>query len=169
MNQNPDPAKRHLFGAGDSNTDVTFLRDASTLTDNKEALIVLKKMTDWAVKTLPRRKDEWYTLPENLYSCYALTNDARYLQMAKEYDYSKEYYDPFANGVNAFTPDRHAYSHVNTLCSAAKAYEVTGNEKYFKAIAFAATWLFRSSSILLCAFPLALARASKPPSASKSA
>ncbi|MEP6754027.1 MAG: beta-L-arabinofuranosidase domain-containing protein, partial [Chthonomonadales bacterium] len=112
-----------------------------TLTGNKEALVVLGKMTDWAVKNLPRRQDEWYTLPENLYNCYALTKDARYLQMAKEYDYSKEYYDPFANGINAFTPERHAYSHVNTLTSAAKAYEFTGDEKYFKAITNAWTFL----------------------------
>ena len=117
------------------------MRDAFTLTGDKEALVVLKKMTEWAVKNLPRRRDEWYTLPENLYNCYALTKDARYLQMAKEYDYSKEYYDPFANGINAFTPERHAYSHVNTLASAAKAYEVTGDEKYFKAIENAWTFL----------------------------
>jgi len=117
------------------------MRDAYTLTGNKEALVVLKKMTDWAVKNLPRRRDEWYTLPENLYNCYALTKDSRYLQMAQEYDYSKEYYDPFANGINAFTPQRHAYSHVNTLASAAKAYEVTGDEKYFKAIENAWTFL----------------------------
>ena len=117
------------------------MRDAYTLTGCEEALVVLKKMTDWAVKNLPRRRDEWYTLPENLYNCYALTKDPRYLQMAKEYDYSKEYYDPFANGVNAFTPERHAYSHVNTLASAAKAYEVTGDEKYFKAIENAWTFL----------------------------
>ena len=110
------------------------MRDAYTLTGNQEALTVLKQMTDWAVKNLPRRSDEWYTLPENLYNCYALTKDACYLEMARQYDYSKEYYAPFANGVNAFTPDRHAYSHVNTLCSAAKAYEVTGDERYFQAI-----------------------------------
>ena len=117
------------------------MRDAYTLTGSEEALTILKKMTDWAVKNLPRRRDEWYTLPENLYNCYALTKDPRYLQMAKEYDYSKEYYDPFANGINAFTPQRHAYSHVNTLASAAKAYEVTGDEKYFKAIDNAWTFL----------------------------
>ncbi len=117
------------------------MRDAYTLTGNAEGLVVLKQMTDWAVKNLPRRRDEWYTLPENLYNCYALTQDPRYLDMAKEYDYSKEYYDPFANGINAFTPDHHAYSHVNTLLSAAKAYEVTGDEKYFKAIENAWTFL----------------------------
>ncbi len=117
------------------------MRDAFNLTGNKEALVVLKKMTDWAVTNLPRRRDEWYTLPENLYSCHALTGDSRYLQMAKEYDYSKEFYDPFANGGNAFTPKLHAYSHVNTLMSAAKTYEVTGDEKYFKALENAWTFL----------------------------
>ena len=117
------------------------MRDAFTLTGNEEALIVLRKITDWAVKNLPRRKDEWYTLSENLYNCYSLTHDERYLTMAKEYDYSHDYYDLFAAGQNAFTPDRHAYSHVNTLASAAKAYEVTGDEKYFKAIANAWTFL----------------------------
>lgn len=116
------------------------MRDACTLAGDKEALAVLKTMTDWAFKNLPRRKDEWYTLPENLYDCYSLTKDERYLQMAREYDYSKEYYDPFANGVNAFTPGRHAYSHVNSLCSAARIYEATGNEEYFKAISNA--WEF---------------------------
>jgi len=110
------------------------MRDAYLLASNEEALAVLKIMTDWAYKNMPRRKDEWYTLPENFYNCYALTGDKRYLEMAHDYDYSKEYYDPFANGVNAFTPDRHAYSHINSLCSAAKTYEATGDDKYFKTI-----------------------------------
>lgn len=83
---------------------------------------------------MPRRKDEWYTLPENMYNCYALTGDRRYLEMAKEYDYSDRYYDYFANGTNAFLPTRHAYSHVNSLASAAKIYEVTGDAKYLRAI-----------------------------------
>lgn len=118
----------------------TGMRDAYTLTGNQEALEVLKIMTDWAYKNLPRRRDEWYTLPENLYNCYDLTKDPRYLQMAKEYDYSHDYYDPFAGGTNAFTPSRHAYSHVNTLASAARAYEFTGDRKYFNAVSNA--WEF---------------------------
>ena len=40
-------------------------------------------MTDWAYQNMPRRKDEWYTLPENLYNCYTLTGDKRYLEMAR--------------------------------------------------------------------------------------
>ncbi|MGH7940260.1 MAG: beta-L-arabinofuranosidase domain-containing protein [Limisphaerales bacterium] len=116
------------------------MRDAWEWTGNAEALDVLRVMTDWAYKNLPRRKDEWYTLPENLYNCYALTGDKRYLDMAREYDYSDEYYNYFANGTNAFLPTRHAYSHVNSLASAAKIYEVTGNRKYLRAISNA--WQF---------------------------
>lgn len=118
----------------------TGMRDAYALTGNQEALEVLKTMTDWACKNMPRRKDEWYTLPENFYDCYELTGDKRYLEMAHEYDYTQEYYGPFADGVNAFTPVRHAYSHINSLCSAAKVYEATGDEKYFSAISNA--WEF---------------------------
>lgn len=122
----------------------TGMRDAYTLTGNAEALVVLKRMTDWAFTNLPRRRDEWYTLPENLYNCYTLTRDERYLQMAREFDYSKEFYDPFAAGVNAFTPQRHAYSHINTLCSAARAYEATADDKYLKAITNA--WEFLTTT-----------------------
>jgi DUF1680 family protein len=119
----------------------TGMRDAFSFTENQEALTVLKTMTDWAYQKMPRRQDEWYTLPENFYCCHALTGDGRYLEMAHEYDYSREYYDPFANGTNAFTPQRHAYSHINSLCSAAKTYEVTGDEKYFRAISNAWEYL----------------------------
>jgi DUF1680 family protein len=113
----------------------TGMRDAFTLAGNKEALEVLDRMTDWADKNMPRRSDEWYTLPENLYKCYALTKEPRYLKMAAEYDYSKDYYDEFAAGDNAFAEkDRQAYSHVNTLLSAAQAYESLRDEKYLRAI-----------------------------------
>lgn len=116
------------------------MRDAYLLAGNSEALTVLKTMTDWAYKNMPRRQDEWYTLPENLYNCFRQTGDPRYLEMAHTYDYSQEYYDLFAKGVNAFTPQRHAYSHINTLCSAARIYEATGDPKYFRAISNA--WAF---------------------------
>ncbi|MDE2125781.1 MAG: glycoside hydrolase family 127 protein [Armatimonadetes bacterium] len=119
----------------------TGMRDAWNLTGDGEALVVLKKMTDWAWTNLPRRHDEWYTLPENLYKCYALTRDPRYLTMARQFDYSADFYQPLANGINAFTPNRHAYSHVNTLASAARAYQVTGDETYFRAIQNAWTFL----------------------------
>ncbi|HEX3628607.1 MAG TPA: beta-L-arabinofuranosidase domain-containing protein [Verrucomicrobiae bacterium] len=120
------------------------MRDAWTYTGNSEALDVLKIMTDWAYKKMPRRKDEWYTLPENFYNCYALTGDKRYLEMAHEYDYSDDYYDYFANGTNAFLPTRHAYSHINSLASAAKIYEATGDPKYLRAVTNAWEYLVGS-------------------------
>ncbi len=110
------------------------MRDAFTLTGNREALTVLSRMTDWAMKNLPQRSDEWYTLPENLYNCYALTKEPRYLELAKRYDYSNGFYNEFAKGQNAFHPNLHAYSHVNTLCSAARIYQATGDPKYFDAL-----------------------------------
>ncbi len=121
--------------------DCIGMRDAVTLAGNEEAGEVLKVITAWALKNLPRRSDEWYTLPENCYNCFALTQDTNYLAMARTYDYSRDYYDLFARGLNAFTPERHAYSHINTLCSAARAYEVTGDQKYFNAISNAAALL----------------------------
>jgi len=112
----------------------TGMRDAYALAGSTEALVVLSRMTDWAEKNLPRRSDEWYTLSEGLYKNYALTREPRYLKMAAEYDNSAGFYDLFAAGVDAFTPQLHAYSHVNSLVSAGEAYESTGDRKYLRAI-----------------------------------
>lgn len=122
----------------------TGMRDAYSLTGNKEALVVLRKMTDWAEAHLPRRSDEWYTLSQGLYLDYELTKEPRYLRMAKEYDYSHDFFDLFAEGQNAFTPDRHAYSHVNSLSSATQAYEFTGASVSLQAIKNA--WKFLTST-----------------------
>jgi DUF1680 family protein len=121
--------------------DCIGMRDAYTLTGNREALAVLGRMTDWAEKHLPARSDEWYTLPENLLNCYRLTGEERYRKMAAKYDASEEFYNKFADGKNAFEPSLHAYSHVNTLCSSARLYEATSNPKYLDATANAWKYL----------------------------
>ena len=77
--------------------------------------------------------DEPYILPENLFNSYELTGDPQWLAMAKLYLLNKEYFDPLAQGRNLL-PGKHAYSHVIALSSAAKAYEVLGDEKYLSAI-----------------------------------
>lgn len=78
---------------------------------------------------------EWYTLPEQLYRAYMLTGEQLYLDFAKEWDYPY-FWDKLLNHDFTVGP-RHAYSHVNCLSSAARAYQVTGEEKYLEAIRIA--------------------------------
>ena len=77
--------------------------------------------------------DEPYILPENLFNAHELTGDRQFLQMARLYLLNQEYFDPLAQGRNLL-PGKHAYSHVIALSSAAKAYEVLGDQKYLAAI-----------------------------------
>jgi len=117
------------------------MRDAFSFTGNREALTILSKMTDWAMNNLPKRSDEWYTLPENLLNCYALTGETRYLQLAERYNYSEGFYNVFAAGKNGFAANLHAYSHINTLCSCARLYQQTRDPKYLTALKNAFTFL----------------------------
>ena len=77
--------------------------------------------------------DEPYVLPENLFQAHAATGERRYLELAKLYLLDKGYFDALAAGENVL-PGRHGYSHVIALSSAAKAYEVLGDDKYLRAI-----------------------------------
>jgi DUF1680 family protein len=77
--------------------------------------------------------DEPYILPENLFQTYALTGDKRFLDLARLYLLDKGFFDPLANGENVL-PGKHGYSHIIALSSAAKAYEVLGDEKHLRAI-----------------------------------
>ena len=70
--------------------------------------------------------DESYTLPENQFLAYQRTGNARYLELAKRLLFNQEFFDPLANGENVL-PGKHAYSHVNSLSSAAQAYLVLGD------------------------------------------
>ena len=75
---------------------------------------------------------EWYTLPENLFRAYQLFGDDLYREMAEQWLYPY-LWDRLAAGDDKIGP-RHAYSHVNSLSSAARAYMVTGEEKYLRTI-----------------------------------
>lgn len=66
---------------------------------------------------------EWYTLPENLFRAWQLLGDPLYLDFAKEWLYP-HVWDKLAKDDGSVGP-RHAYSHVNSLSSAARAYIVT--------------------------------------------
>jgi len=75
--------------------------------------------------------DEPYTLPENLFYAYEVTQQEKYRELAKKY-LADGFFDPLSRGENVL-PGLHAYSHVNALSSAARAYLVLGQQKYLQA------------------------------------
>ncbi|WP_162515377.1 beta-L-arabinofuranosidase domain-containing protein [Paenibacillus pinistramenti] len=75
---------------------------------------------------------EWYTLPENLYRAWQLTGEPLYKSFAEQWDY--DYFWNKLNSRDFRIGPRHAYSHVNSLSSAARAYEATGDERYLTAM-----------------------------------
>jgi len=130
---------------------VLGLIEAYQLAGIARARDILVRTTDQAVKYLPDRAetrqeqathlhkdvrytwDEAYTMPENLFLAHEVMEDARYFELAKKYLHDKPYFDPLSRGQNVL-PGLHAYSHVNALSSAAKAYLALGEEKYLRAV-----------------------------------
>ncbi len=129
----------------------------------KEAIPALERITAWADKNLDRSRkiplqgtdfgtngQEWYTLSENLYRAYHLTGDDRYKRFAGEWHYP--YYwgmfdasaEPSKTGPNPY--GFHAYSHVNTLSSAAMTYAVTSDPAYLRTIINAYDWLQKTQT-----------------------
>jgi hypothetical protein len=110
-----------------------------------DALPVLERMTDWGVKHLDRSRKppggydtqgfpvEWYTLSENLYRAYQFTGDSKYKDFGDFWHYD-HYWGMFTGKVPLEVRGYHAYSHVNTLSSAAMTYAVTGKPEYLKTI-----------------------------------
>ncbi len=138
--------KASTFAPGyDLDKNVVGLLDAYHWADVQSAGNLLGRVIRGAVRYLPPRAldrdealrqspvDESYTLPENLFGAYEVTGDHFFLELAQRYLMDQTYFDPLARGVNVL-PGLHAYSHVNALCSAAKAYKVLGDPKYLEAI-----------------------------------
>lgn len=109
-----------------------------------DAKDLLARVVKGAVPYLPTRAydqyenpvqspaDESYTLPENLFFTYEATGDAYFKELAQRYLLDKSYFNPLSEGVNVL-PGLHAYSHINALSSACKAYLVLGDDKYLRA------------------------------------
>jgi uncharacterized protein len=132
---------------------VCGLADAHQFAHSSRAFPALAKTTTAALLHLPGRAvdsnnhvctgtvpgdsaavcgDESYTLPENQFIAWQRGADARHLHLAKKYLADDFYFDPLARGENVL-PGRHAYSYMNALCSAARAYLVSGEERYLRA------------------------------------
>ncbi len=120
------------------------LVDANLFTGNNKALEYLDIITEWAIKNLNRSRpyakitrvsNEWYTLAENLYRAYLITKDQKYYDFANYWEYT-EYWNLLANKADIFKKDvsYHAYSHLNTLSSAAMAYLVKGDDHYLQTL-----------------------------------
>src|SRR3954466_5764219 len=118
---------------------VAGLVDAHRFAGDRQALRLLGSATDAVLPYPPGRAlarqvvekqthrnaafgwDETYTLPENLYIAAEQGAGERFRKMARAYLLDEPYFDPLAAGRNVL-PGRHAYSHVNALASAMRAY-----------------------------------------------
>ena len=127
---------------------VCGLMDSHRLAKDPAAYTILEHTTNTAVRHLPGKaiehdrnwrpgKDKWYsmdesyTVLENLFLAYQRGAGKRYRAMGAEY-LDNEYFDPLSEGRSDFE-GRHAYSHVNALCSAMQAYMTLGSDKHLRA------------------------------------
>ncbi len=76
--------------------------------------------------------DESYTLPENLFHAYRLTNRPEFRDAAVRFLEDDLYFNPLSENINVL-PGEHAYSHVNAFSSAMQAYLTLGSEKHLRA------------------------------------
>ena len=128
---------------------VCGLMDAHQLAGDPDAWRILEETTKTALPHLPGKAiehgrqwragkqseiytwDESYTMPENLFLAYQRGAGGQYRALGAQY-LDDEYFDPLARGENNLA-GRHAYSHVNALCSAMQAYLTLGDTKYLRA------------------------------------
>jgi len=127
---------------------VCGLIDSHQYVGDPDAFAILEKTTDTALPHLPKKAiehgqrwrsnpdvsytwDESYTMPENLFLAYQRGAGERYRALGVQYLHDV-FFDRLADGQNDLA-GRHAYSHVNSLCSAMQAYLTLGSEKHLRA------------------------------------
>jgi hypothetical protein len=127
---------------------VCGLIDSHKYVGDPDAFSILQKTTDTALPHLPKKAiehgqswrpdkdeswtwDESYTMPENLFLAYQRGAGERYRALGVQY-LNDVFFDRLAAGQNDLA-GRHAYSHMNSLCSAMQAYLTIGSEKHLRA------------------------------------
>jgi hypothetical protein len=127
---------------------VCGLIDSHKYVGDPDAFAILNETTKAALPHLPKKAvehgqrwrsnpdvsytwDESYTIPENLFLAYQRGAGEQYRDLAVQY-LDDVYFDPLAEGRSNLE-GRHAYSHVNALCSAMQAYLMLGSEKHLRA------------------------------------
>src|SRR5580704_1860025 len=124
------------------------LIDSHQYAGDPDALAILDETTKTALLHLPKKAvehgqrwrsnpdvsytwDESYTISENLFLAYQRGAGEQYRALGLQY-LDDAYYDSLAEGRSNLE-GRHAYSHVNSLCSATQAYLTLGSEKHLRA------------------------------------
>ena len=127
---------------------VCGLIDSHKFVGDPDAFAILDETTRTAVPHFPKKAvehdqswrpntdvswtwDESYTISENLFLAYQRGAGEQYRALGIQYLHD-QYYDPLAEGRDNLA-GRHAYSHVNSLCSAMQAYLTLGSEKHLRA------------------------------------
>ncbi len=128
------------------------LIDSHTYVKDPQALAILEHTTNTALPHLPGHAvehdvqwrmdkdkddaswnwDESYTISENLLLASRRGAGQRYYDLGLQYLDDKTWFDPLSRNENVLN-NRHAYSYVNSLCSAMMAYMVAGSEKHLRA------------------------------------
>jgi uncharacterized protein len=125
------------------------LLDSYQLAGDHDALRILERTTRAALPHLPPaaidrevpwrpgkdqsyRWDESYTNPENLLLAYRRGAGRRYRDLAVRFLDDATWFDPLSRGENVLA-GKHAYSYVNSLCSAMQAYLTLGSEQHLRA------------------------------------
>lgn len=127
------------------------LIDAATLSNMPLAKDLLSRVLAGSESLLPPKVhdrvgkkdppyDEPFVMPENLFTAAQLTGNLAFRDLAERYLLDRDLFDPLAHGADPF-PGQHAYSHVISLSSAARAYVVLGDSKYKQAMQNAFTLL----------------------------
>jgi uncharacterized protein len=128
------------------------LIDSHTYVKDPQALAILEQTTTTALPHLPGHAvehdvawrtdkdpddaswkwDESYTISENLFLASQRGGGRRYYDLGLQYLDDKTWFDPLSRNENVLA-GRHAYSYVNSLCSAMMAYMVAGSQKHLLA------------------------------------
>lgn len=148
----PDIFVKNRFPAYTYDKLLLGLLDSHTLVSDPHAPAILEHMTNTALPHLPGHAvdhdtrwrmdkspddaswtwDESYTMPENLFLAYKRGAGQRYYDLGLQYLDDKTWFDPLSRNENVLH-GRHAYSYVNSLCSAMMAYMVAGSAKHLRA------------------------------------
>jgi hypothetical protein len=128
------------------------LLDSHTYVNDPQALAILEHTTNTALPHMPGHAvehgvrwrmdkpadneswtwDESYTSSENMFLASQRGAGRRYYDLGLQYLDDEKWFDPLSRNENVLA-GRHAYSYVNSLCSAMMAYMVASSQKHLLA------------------------------------